>query len=272
MTLSLFMTSRHLPAPSPKRKIRNEAGNSLKDFSFIISALVFLIIFPSESKTAEYTSILLASVSGQKRSSGMKLYFSFTDSLNPWNIERLVSMPIRGIEAAYAIPLATETPILSPVYDPGPLLTATASSVPASRSAAASNSSIKTVSREACDRPSSLSLRAITLLSRQSATEHMSVAVSIHRIISFKNFRNCYLPGVVIYRELLSAGGCCLPGVVICREPLFTRTCYLLKRSSLFTISTRVLSDSFLLIALKGAEMILALSSIPERISIYELS
>ena len=38
-------------------------------------------------------------------------------------------MEINGISNAKQRPLAAETPILSPVYDPGPILTETASKV-----------------------------------------------------------------------------------------------------------------------------------------------
>jgi len=85
------------------------------------------------------------------------------------------------------------------------------------------------------DRPSPLSFKAITLFPSHNATEHIPVAVSIHNIIADEE----------------------IP------EPYFS-----LNRSSFFTISIRVLSESFLLIALKGADITLALSRIPEIISI----
>jgi hypothetical protein len=42
-------------------------------------------------------------------------------------IDSKVGMEINGMSFPKQIPLAEETPIRNPVYDPGPLLTATAS-------------------------------------------------------------------------------------------------------------------------------------------------
>ncbi len=94
---------------------------------------------------------------------------------------------------------------------------------------------MNTVRTAACERPSSLSFRAITLFPSHNATEQTPVAVSIHKIITKKEKSGSY---------------------------------FSLKRSSFLTISTRELSESFLLIALKGADITLALSLIPEIISI----
>ncbi len=101
----------------------------------------------------------------------------------PINIEKVVSIAIRGIEAANAIPLATDTPILSPVYEPGPLLTATASREDDSIPFSFRMSPIKTVSIDACERLSLLSFTESMPDESQRATEHRFVAVSIQIII-----------------------------------------------------------------------------------------
>ena len=99
-------------------------------------------------------------------------------------------------------------------------------------------SSIKSVRREACDFDSSLSFRDITPELSIKATEQSSVAVS-RQIIILTTIVQVY---------------------------------FSLKSCSFLTTSIRVLSVSFLLIALKGAVITLSFSATPDRISIYELS
>ncbi len=93
---------------------------------------------------------------------------------------------------------------------------------------------MKTVTCEACDLFSLLSLTATTPRLLHNATEQMFVEVS-RQIIMLHDDTGIY------FRE---------------------------KRSSFLTICTSVLSDSFLLIALKGAEMTLSPSETPDLISI----
>jgi hypothetical protein len=92
------------------------------------------------------------------------------------------------------------------------------------------------VSLDACDFDSLLLTSETGPPLSHKATEQILVAVSRHNII----------------------GGCYYQA----------KRYFSLKRSSLVTISIRVLSDSFLLIALKGALMTLSPGFMPDNISI----
>ena len=89
---------------------------------------------------------------------------------------------INGFPRPYASPLAVETPIRNPVYEPGPLPTATASNSSAFLPASDNTSSTKTAVLAAWSLPSSLSRQASTTPSRLKATEQFLVDVSIFNI------------------------------------------------------------------------------------------
>ena len=80
------------------------------------------------------------------------------------------------------MPFAIDTPILSPVYDPGPQLTATASTGIAWLSAKLRASSTKGPRVTACAGPSVSILEKIEAPSWLTATEQTSVEVSMFRM------------------------------------------------------------------------------------------
>ena len=91
-------------------------------------------------------------------------------------------MAINGMPYPKQRPFATETPILNPVYEPGPLLTATASSFNPFSFITFMQSSTYTPVSEACDGPSYDTFSQTTFPSRIKAAEQTFVDVSIVNI------------------------------------------------------------------------------------------
>lgn len=79
-------------------------------------------------------------------------------------------------------PLAVDTPTRSPVYEPGPILTHTASHLSTVSPFSSSMSLINGAVSEACMRLALLSLYEIMFSLSASATEQRSVEVSISMI------------------------------------------------------------------------------------------
>ena len=175
------MTSAHFPAPSPTKSTGPSSRYCPKLSSVTTSGAVSVICFPSGVKTAVYTSIRLASIIGT-----MYLHPSGSMSSMTACPARISNVPTAssGIPAPKHSPLAVDTPTLSPVYDPGPMLTQTAEQSFAPQLLSSSISFTKTAVSEACDLGSELSLYDTISPSSASAVEHSAVAVSINIILS----------------------------------------------------------------------------------------
>ena len=89
-----------------------------------------------------------------------------------------------GLPDAKQSPFAVEEPTLSPVYEPGPALTQTASQSAMARPRASSISLTKGAVREACALGWVLSLYSAMLPSIARAVEHSEVDVSISTILA----------------------------------------------------------------------------------------
>jgi len=143
---------------------------------------------------------------------------------------------IMGISAPYAIPLAVETPMRSPVYEPGPLLTETAS------------------------RSAGLRLFFFRISSINTAKRHETFPDR------FPLYQSNDVPkkGQPSIYELLSL---CLKSWIIYKKYLY-KVYFSLNNSFLVTILIIELSASFLEIALYGAVTISSSRDNPEVISI----
>ena len=118
----------------------------------------------------------------------MCLHPSGTDPSDMACHTRVSSVPTasRGIPAPKQSPLAVDTPTLSPVYDPGPMLTQTAEQSPSLIPVSSSISCTNTAVSEACALGVPLSLYEIILPSLAMAVEQSSVDVSRSIIVSMK--------------------------------------------------------------------------------------
>ena len=92
-------------------------------------------------------------------------------------------MAIIGIPEPKQIPFAVDTPMRSPVYDPGPSLTATAERSLVVRLFFLRSSSMNTASCRACAWGSALSQMSMILESLERETEQTSVPVSMHSMM-----------------------------------------------------------------------------------------
>ncbi len=178
------ITFLHFSAPSPVKTTRPESSSLRKLSSVTVTALsapvlctVIPVPLPVAEKGAVYTSILRASIMGKIRyrsRNGARSTYSCAISSRELTC-------IRGMEAPKQRPLAVETPTRSPVYDPGPPLTATAAQSLICRPHSRRISSIKTASMEACTLGSADWRRAMIPVSSESETEQTAVLVSINR-------------------------------------------------------------------------------------------
>ena len=91
---------------------------------------------------------------------------------------------MRGFPEPKHRPFAVETPTLNPVYDPGPMLTHTASQSAMEIPFSLSISSMKTAVRDACALGAELSLYEIMAPFSANAVEQRAVDVSINNILS----------------------------------------------------------------------------------------
>ena len=93
----------------------------------------------------------------------------------------------RGLPLPKQRPFAVETPTRSPVYDPGPMLTHTASQSESDIPRSARTSCTNTAVKDACALGAELSRYAVTAPFSANATEHRAVDVSIKMILSIFN-------------------------------------------------------------------------------------
>src|SRR5690606_9946805 len=176
MAFSLWQISLNFWAPLPKNNTLLLLKNSENDSSERISARVSRICFFSELNTAEYTSILRASSKGIIKQSSRCTCRARTSN---------VGVEINGRSNAKQSPFAAETPMRRPVYDPGPLLTATAFNWHLSILASFNTSSIKTCNFSAWENFKLFSSRMARMFPfTEMATEQLVVAVSRHRMVA----------------------------------------------------------------------------------------
>ena len=90
-----------------------------------------------------------------------------------------VPMAMRGLPLPKQSPLAVDTPTRRPVYEPGPLLTHTASQSAMVRPFSSSISWMKTAVRDACALGAELSRYAVITPSSARAAEQRAVDVSM---------------------------------------------------------------------------------------------
>ena len=107
---------------------------------------------------------------------------------------------MRGREAPKARPLAVETPTRRPVYEPGPLLTQTASQSETASDRASRTSLTRGAVREACMRGSLHTRSANTRPPSAMATDRVGPEVSINSIFA------------MLYRSYHFLGGFCHRG------------------------------------------------------------
>ena len=136
-----------------------------------------------EANMAVYTSIRRASIIGM-----MKRYGDALTSLGMTECAcatRVSNVPTArsGLPEPKHSPLAVDTPTRRPVYDPGPMLTHTASQSASFTLRSSSTSCTKTAVREAWALGAELSRYAVMLPFSASATEHSAVDVSINTIL-----------------------------------------------------------------------------------------
>ena len=112
------------------------------------------------------------------------LYESFASAVACATSVSNVPTARRGLLAPKQSPLAVETPTRRPVYEPGPMLTQTASQSANVTPRSARTSCTKTAVSEACALGAELSRYAVTAPSSASATEQSAVDVSISIILS----------------------------------------------------------------------------------------
>ena len=153
--LSFMMTSEHFFAASPIKRTFPSLRYCPKLSGTKISGAVSRICFPSAVKTAVYASMRLASIIGT-----MYLHPSGSRCLSMACQTSTSRVPtaVRGSFPPKHSPLAVETPTRSPVYEPGPLLTHTASQSESLSPSSSSDSCTNAAVRDAWARGVELSL------------------------------------------------------------------------------------------------------------------
>src|SRR6266487_3641100 len=120
-----MITFEDFSAPDPEKKSTCFLSNCLKELSLIFMTHGANISVRLLSYTAVKTSVLLASIMGQK---SILSAFLFIVAITDAAITSRVFNKINGMFNAKHMPLALAIPTRKPVYEPGPEVTETADS------------------------------------------------------------------------------------------------------------------------------------------------